>query len=208
MDADRIAELRERAIEAAMTMVAELGEEGLTVRGLARTLGISTTAMYQLFENKHAIMRALRFRGIEYLDEALRPAFELDDPLDRIADMSRRYVEFARARPWLYRMLFQSEPLDPESISEDEAQQLRTSQFALEKALRDGIERGRLRPDLDIALTPLRLWAKNHGLVLLVLAGKLGPRHPLLGVDDTSEFIDRFVAHTTRALRPRESVPC
>ena len=208
MEAERISDLRERGVAAAMDIVAEQGEDGLTMRGLARRLGISTTSMYQLFEGKHAIVRAVQFRGIACMDEALAPAFALDDPLDRIREMSRRYVEFARQRPWLYRMLFQSEPLDPETLNDEEHDRLRKSQYALQNALREGIQCGRLRPDLDVDQTPLRLWARNHGLVLLVLAGKLGPHHPLLGGDDVATFVDRFVDHTTRALAARPEEQC
>lgn len=200
MELDRLADLRARGVDAAMHLVAELGEDGLTMRGLARRLGVSTTAMYQLFENKAAIVRAVRFHGVETLDAALAPAFALEQPLHRIREMSRRYVEFARARPWLYRMLFASEPLAPDTLTTDELERLRTSLHALQSTLQEGMDRGQLRAGLDLEVVPLRLWARNHGLVLLLLAGKLGPQHPSLAVDDVGAFIDRFIEHTSSAL--------
>lgn len=200
MDTVRIADLRARGVDAAMELVAELGEEGLTMRGLARRLGVSTTAMYQIYENKAAIVRALRFRGVAQLDDALAPAFGLDDPMERIREMSRRYVGFARSVPWLYRTLFQSEPLPPESLSEDETRRMETSLSALVTALREGVERGHLRADLDLDLLPYRLWARNHGLVMLILSGKLGPDHPVLAVEDIDAFVERFLAHTVGLL--------
>jgi AcrR family transcriptional regulator len=208
MDSVRIADLRARGVDGAMELVAELGEEGLTMRGLARRLGVSTTAMYQLFDNKAAIIRALRLRGIEQLDEALAPAFLLPDPLDRIRDMSRRYVAFARSVPWLYRTLFTSEPIPPDSLSEVEAEKVATSLSALVVALREGVARGRLRADLDLDLVPYRLWARNHGLVMLLLSGKLGPDHPVLPVDDIDGFVERFFSHTLGALAADPEARC
>lgn len=208
MDTVRIADLRARGVDAAMELVAELGEEGLTMRGLARRLGVSTTAMYQIFDNKAAIVRAIRLRGIERLDDALAPAFALDDPLDRIREMSRRYVAFARSAPWLYRTLFTSEPLPPETLSAEETRKTETSLAALVTALREGRERGRLRPDLDLDLVPYRLWARNHGLVMLLLSGKLGPQHPVLPVDDVDGFVERFFSHTLGALAAEPEAAC
>jgi AcrR family transcriptional regulator len=208
MDTVRIADLRARGVDAAMELVAELGEEGLTMRGLARRLGVSTTAMYQIFESKAAIVRAIRLRGAEELHAALAPAFTLDDPLERIRDMSRRYVAFARSVPWLYRTLFTSEPLPPGSLTDAEVRSVEASLSALVVALREGTERGRLRADLDLDLVPYRLWARNHGLVMLLLSGKLGPQHPMLPVDDLDGFVERFFSHTLGALAAPSEAAC
>ena len=43
--------LRQAIIQASLELGQELGEEGLTMRGIASRLGVSATALYQHFES-------------------------------------------------------------------------------------------------------------------------------------------------------------
>ena len=167
------------------------------MRGLAKRVGISTTAMYQLYEGKSDIVREVRLRGLDEMNKALAPAFDVDDPVERLREMSRAYVAFARARPWLYRLLFTNAPV---AFAAEEDQQANASLHRVQKALADGIETGRFRADLDLSMTPLRLWARNHGLILLILTRKLGQPHPMLAVPDEDAFVERYVEQTVRGL--------
>jgi AcrR family transcriptional regulator len=197
MEPDRLDALRDRTVSEALALVGERGEDGLTMRGLARRVGISTTAMYQLYESKSEIVREVRLRGLREMNEALAPAFEHGDPAERLRQMSRAYVAFARERPWLYRLLFTSAPVE---INDNETDRAHISLHGVQRAIREGVELGRFRPDLDLAMTPLRLWARNHGLILLILTRKLGQPHPLLAVSDEDAFVERYVDNTVRGL--------
>lgn len=197
MEPERLGALRERTVTEALALVAERGEDGLTMRGLAKRVGISTTAMYQLYEGKSDIVREVRLRGLNEMNDALAPAFRHEDPVERLREMSRAYVAFARARPWLYRLLFTNAPV---TFEEDATEQANTSLRGVQKALAEGIQQGRFRPDLDVAMTPLRLWARNHGLILLILTRKLGQPHPMLAVRDEDAFVERYVEQTVRGL--------
>jgi AcrR family transcriptional regulator len=205
MEPERLGELRARTVREALELVAQRGENGLTMRGLAKRVGISTTAMYQLYEGKADIVREVRLQGLREMDDALAPAFELDDPAARLRDMSRRYVHFARQRPWLYRLLFTSAPMDMSHLEADELGKTRASLERLQRALAEGVSRGQFRGDLDLPMTVLRIWARNHGLILLILTGKLAQPGPQLAAQDEESFIERYVDHTVRALLRQES---
>ena len=76
--------LKEAIVRAAIELGTELGEEGLTMRGIAARLGVSATALYQHFEGKASILRAIRFHGLSLLNKELAPAFTLDDPVEAL----------------------------------------------------------------------------------------------------------------------------
>jgi hypothetical protein len=74
----------------------------------------------------------------------------------------------------------------------------------VQEALRQGVEQGLFRADLDLSVTPLRLWARNHGLILLILTRKLGQPHPILSVQDEDAFVERYLDNTVRGLMVQE----
>lgn len=88
--------LREAIIETSLQLGSELGEEGLTMRGIAARLGVSATALYQHFESKRAILREIRVYGIDLMYDSLAPAFDVESHDERLAEIIRRYVSFAR----------------------------------------------------------------------------------------------------------------
>jgi AcrR family transcriptional regulator len=76
-------------------------------RALARTCAVSHTAPYRHFESVAALQSAVRAecfnRFVEYARAALDPA---PDPFERLAIAIRRYVEYAKAHPSRYALMF------------------------------------------------------------------------------------------------------
>src|SRR5690606_27645354 len=148
------------------------------MRAIAARLGVSATALYQHFESKAAILQEIRFLGIRLLQDAQRSAFELQDAAERITELAKRYIEFARSNPWLYKVLFQEENVDWSNLTEEQRKYLL---IPLEQA-RDNVElakqQGSFRPDLDANHTAMLLWASLHGLASLLISGRISERHP------------------------------
>ncbi len=197
--------LKEAIVQAAIELGTELGEEGLTMRGIAARLGVSATALYQHFEGKASILRAIRFHGLTLMNKELSPAFELADPVDQVRDSGLRYINFARSNPWLYSLLFAGEQIDFGSLTEQERAAIFYSQNAVRTAFRNGKEQGKLRADIDVETAPFLMWAANHGLAMLMITGRISEKHPGFPVRSEAEFIDSFVGSEIRGLVPRPS---
>jgi AcrR family transcriptional regulator len=87
--------LRERALAAALAVLAEEGVAGLTTRTVAGRAGASLPAIYEVFGDKAGIVREVFFHGFEMLAEdleALPPAADPLAALRRIADACRRFI--------------------------------------------------------------------------------------------------------------------
>jgi AcrR family transcriptional regulator len=195
-------DLREAILRASLELGTELGEEGLTMRAIAARLGVSATALYQHFDGKAAIHRAIRVYGGEMLTRHLLPAHELADPVARLTEQSLLYVGFARENPWLYRLLFQEEELDWKRVSPQEAEALAVSHHKTVKCFTDAVASGQFRADIDIATAPFLLWAANHGLATLILGGRISETHPAFPVKDQEAFVQAFVRSVLRGFEP------
>jgi AcrR family transcriptional regulator len=196
-DADH-PELRDGILRVSLQLGTETGTEGLTMRAIARRLGISATALYQHFESKGAILRAIRFEGLARVHATVQPAFEADDPLERIRGAALGYVRFARDNPWLYCLLVDEDEEDWETMTEQERRTVTMSDELIYRAFAEGVERGRIRADVRPRAARMELWAAMHGLASLILHQRIREQHPAHPVDDLEAFIERYVSLVVR----------
>jgi AcrR family transcriptional regulator len=191
-------DLREAIIAVGLQLGTQLGEEGLTMRAIAGRLGVSATALYQCFESKASILRAIRFFGLEQLDEHIAPAFGVPDPIERLSEMCVRYIEFARRNPWLYSVLTDEEELDWSRLGEQEREVLLMPQRRIAQCFADAIERGRFRADVDPGTAPLALLAAVHGAATLMIKRRISETHPVFPIRNEQLFLSDFIAGVLR----------
>jgi AcrR family transcriptional regulator len=190
--------LREAIIETSVQLGSELGEEGLTMRGIAARLGVSATALYQHFESKRAILREIRVHGISLMYSSLAPAFDIAEHEERLAEINRRYVVFARENQWLYTVLMEHEQHDWSKLGAEELADTIKPLTAVRQAIRKGVEAGVWRKDLDIDSAAFQMWAAIHGLCSLMIAKRITEDHPAFPVRDEAAFIESFVRNLVR----------
>ncbi len=194
--------LKDAIVRAAIELGTELGEEGLTMRGIAARLGVSATALYQHFEGKASILRAIRFHGLELMNRALAPAFDEAEPIDQIRQSALLYINFARSNPWLYSLLFEGEGVDHSSLTDNEREVISWSQVSIRKSFEQGRAAGKLRDDVNVKTAPYLLWAANHGLAMLMITGRISEQHPGFPVHSDDAFINAFVEGAVRGMLP------
>lgn len=154
--------LRDACIVAAQEVIAERGIESLSLREVARKLGVSHQAPYKHYPSRdHLLAEVLRrcFRHFAtHLDE--RPRCE--DPERDLESLGLQYLAYARDHPMEYRLMFGT-PW-PESAVEPGLVREATHAF---EVLRDVLRRmhGDSPPVREaIDLDALHVWATVHGL--------------------------------------------
>jgi AcrR family transcriptional regulator len=160
-------DLRSAAIRAGLQLLEDKGAEELSLREIARQVGVSATALYRHFPDKDALLAALANEGLARLGADQRAAAEAAGG-DRAGFNATggAYVRFALAHPALFRLIFAkgAKPGAPNwSEHNDEAMRL-----LMENASR------LVPPDRGEAaarLFALRAWALVHGLSVLILDG-------------------------------------
>lgn len=99
-------ELRDACIVAAQEVIAERGIENLSLREVARKLGVSHQAPYKHYPSRDhllaEVMRRCFQRFAAYLDA--RPRF--DDPERDLESLGAQYLSYAHNHPLEYRLMF------------------------------------------------------------------------------------------------------
>lgn len=102
--------LRVEILEGAGRLLSELGgEDGLTIRGVARAVGIAPASIYQHFADRAALIQGLVDYEFGLLSKAMSAADESLDPEDvmgRLLAQVHAHRDFADAKPGHYRLLF------------------------------------------------------------------------------------------------------
>ncbi len=105
--AERHEATRTEILDAAWELVRTEGLAGLSLRDLARRVGMKAPSLYSYFDSKHAIYDAMFAQGVrEYVGrEALVPS--TGDPLADLQAGVRFFVGFCTEDPARYQLMFQ-----------------------------------------------------------------------------------------------------
>ncbi|WP_338445810.1 TetR/AcrR family transcriptional regulator [Pelagerythrobacter marensis] len=156
--------LREALIEAGLRALEAAEGGAISLRELAREVGVSPAAVYRHFPNKSALLAALGEAGLARLGAAQEQACAAAGG-DRagFAATGRAYVRFALANPALFRLIFtHGETGSAQRDKTDPAWDLlKRSTVALAG---EGPAAERLA---------LQAWSIVHGLAMLMLDGRL-----------------------------------
>ena len=99
--------LRTALLDKARQHLAEHGPDKISLRALARDIGVSQTAPYRHFPDKLTLLSALAAEGFRLLNEATLLADDAALPVvQRLLKTGRAYVDFALRNPDLYRLMF------------------------------------------------------------------------------------------------------
>ncbi len=191
--------LRVQLLDAAERLLSEKGSmEAVSLRQVARDVGVSATSVYLHFKDKQDLFIGVCSRRFEDLAQVLRQArAEHQTPADQLRASGAAYVRFGLERPVEYTVLFSALPMETilERVPEDELVGLQTlSEMA--DLVQVGMDAGDFRAG-DPYTAALGLWAVCHGLV-----GTLDHGHAKPGVDP-SVVVQTTLDMVLDGLRPR-----
>jgi AcrR family transcriptional regulator len=151
-------DLRAVILTEAARLVAERGPDGVSLRELARSAGVSHAAPAHHFTDRRGLFTALASRGFRLLADALA------DAQDHFADAALAYVRFAIDHPGHYRVMFDKSLLDATDTQLAAAEAAAGAELSRGVAtLRDPSARA------DPAGAELAAWSLVHGFSMLWL---------------------------------------
>ncbi|MGO4128858.1 TetR/AcrR family transcriptional regulator [Inquilinus sp. YAF38] len=153
-------DLRRALVAAARALLEESGPEALSLRDVARRVGVSHNAPYRHFPTKQALLAAVAAEGFATLSARMASV----PAATGLTTGFRCYLGFAREQPGLFRLMFDGaveKSADPALRAESEQAY-------------DGLRRAvhRVAPGADRAAV-VAAWAQAHGLALLAISGQL-----------------------------------
>jgi AcrR family transcriptional regulator len=165
-------DLRGALLDAALQLIESEGLAGLSLRAVARKVGVSHAAPYHHFADRTALLAAVAEEGFQALHGAmLARTAGVADPRQRLRETGIGYVRFALEHPAHFRVMF-----SPEFRERSPHPGLQAAAAAayglLEEAIVECQRRGYARPgDADAMVRAA--WALVHGIATLLLDGHL-----------------------------------
>ena len=157
--------LREALVEAGLRALEAAEGSAISLRELAREVGVSPTAVYRHFPNKDALLAALGDAGLTRLGAAQAEAYAAAGG-DRagFAATGRAYVRFALANPALFRLVFAHGKAGAAHADKSDPAWDLLKRSTITLAGGEGAAADRLA---------LQAWSIVHGLAMLMLDGRL-----------------------------------
>ncbi len=195
-------DLQEAIKETAWKQIAELGAPALSLRAIARELGITAPAIYNYFPRRDDLVTALVIDAYTSFGDsqlAARDAVPAEDLTGRLFAIGVAYRQWAITHPQRYQLIFGAPIPGYEAPIEQVLPAGARSLTALVSAIEALRVAGRLRVEEFPRIMPghearfemwkkyggqtdilslsvaLLIWARVHGLVSLEIAGSLPP---------------------------------
>ncbi|WP_163834831.1 TetR/AcrR family transcriptional regulator [Spartinivicinus ruber] len=189
--------LRSAVLAAALTRLTSEGPEKLSLRGLARDVGVSATALYRHFSDKDALLVTLAKEGFDCLSQAIATAQQQAvNPAESLLAAGRAYVQFALTHPQQYRLMFGryfcGEDANPPEDLDSAANQ---AYQVLANIIEQGIESRQFTAKLA-KVHAVAAWSMVHGLASLLIDGLL-VNSPSKAINLSPEELGPYIEQAT-----------
>jgi AcrR family transcriptional regulator len=190
-------DLRNALISAGRAALEELGARELSLRSVAKSIGVSEAAPSRHFEGKDGLLAAMAAQGFLELAEK-RQAIAASDgrPEEKLRRMMIEYVRFAQRQKGLFNLMVGPRIIQPGTYPE-----LRESSAASFKLFAETVcscARAYGWPDERLNLIVHSAWAVEHGLATLILGTRAPHQEWPVTLDDMVDFsISIFISRIT-----------
>ncbi|OYE02813.1 TetR/AcrR family transcriptional regulator [Nostoc sp. 'Peltigera membranacea cyanobiont' 232] len=167
-------DLRQALIAAALELISEKNVEGVSLREVARRVGVSHAAPYRHFADKESLLAAVAKDGFQMLHHKLEEAIQNSsaDPVQQIQDSGVAYITFALEHPSHYDLMFGAYRSYSAQQNPELEYAARLVFMVLVGAIARGQQAGVIRAD-DSEQLALTAWALVHGWAKLWMDGQI-----------------------------------
>ena len=167
--------VREKAAAAARRIMDEHGAEKVTIRGIAKEVGMSAMSLYTYFENKADIIAYLQSQAVNELAVDLAAAKAgSKSPEKLVAALGDAYIAFAEEKADEFRLAFRAED---GRIPDTALESLEIALQPLRDAVAASVKEARSPDEIERIVTGI--WSGWHGYAMLRQAGCVAGQTPV-----------------------------
>jgi AcrR family transcriptional regulator len=165
---------REQILEQACDLFVAEGLDGLSMRKLAKSVGVTAPALYRHYESKEKVILDVIGEAYKTFSQYLSEALHGETPEIRFSMTGRNYLAFALEHPHFYEVLhISASQLGVDELPvEASSHACAAGQFLVDR-VREGMDCGMLRPG-DAEGVARTIWAHAHGMISIYHRGLLG----------------------------------
>lgn len=160
---------KKEILDAAERLFFSRSYDDVSMDEIAREVELNKATIYLYFKNKEALFAAVVLRGVAILKEKYSGCMEREVPgLVKVALMGQAYYEFSQEYPDYLRMIhfYGSERFSKENpYTAEVGEGYGVCRSILADAVREGIDDGTVRADLDPFLTSMYLMTSFMGIL-------------------------------------------
>ncbi len=159
----------------ARDLFVERGLEGVSIRRIAKLVGVTPGAIYRHYESKEHLLAEVAEAGFELFGNLLYKALEASSPEGRLYRTGQAYIEFGLTHPKYYEMIFMLSPefwKHDHAMAKDYRLTQGTFRFMVDR-VRECMDSGYLKPGDPIEVAT-SLWLHAHGLMSAFVAETIG----------------------------------
>lgn len=160
-------EMKRLIMDAAMRMFVEAGYEKTSIRNIAERIEYSPATIYLYYKDKDELLYDVQAQGFAQLLENFQQKATAKDPLKKLGQMIKAYVEFGMKHQDIYDLMFIIRA--PMNKVEEEGTKWVNGEACFQylvNTLKTCIEKGLIR-FTDKMVGALSVWSMVHGLVSL-----------------------------------------
>ncbi len=184
-------DLRDALVQAALREAEQGGPEAISIRALAKELGVSQPAPYRHFADREALLQAVTAEAFRQFNAILRAAIDKPSKRSKLSRFAQTALEFGLRRNGIYRLMFASRTM---ACSEKDSE-LRLAAHETMGLLLESFE----APAVGLLRErhALQVWAALHGVISLAEQGLLTGEAARV---TRAELIEEIVQQTKMAL--------
>jgi AcrR family transcriptional regulator len=148
------------------------GADAVTMRKVARAVGLTPMAIYRHYRDRAALLNAVADEGFRELADrltALRPTGNFEQKLTKMGDI---YLDHALQNPRLFELMFLEPRAGARRYPQDFKAGASPTANLMADVVRQGMEDGYFRQD-NVWEIVFEIGALSHGLIMLYLGGRL-----------------------------------
>ncbi|PHR68635.1 TetR/AcrR family transcriptional regulator [Alcanivorax sp.] len=199
-------DLHQQAHDQALAVLRLEGDSAISLRGIAKQIGVSAPALYRHYADRESLLAELAISGFAALRQQLL-SVEQHAPRAALIGIGLAYVAFAQSEPNLYRLMFGGRVL-PKGAHPRLDQAGLGAFNVLQDTIARGQRAGYLKP-APLSLMTATAWSLVHGLSQLTIDGHLpnADAEPQLAEGITSLLLEGAIAHTDAHTDNNEDTP-
>ena len=184
-------DLRDALVQAALREAERGGPEAISIKALAKELGVSQPAPYRHFADREALLQAVTAEAFRQFNAVLHAAVDKPSKRAKLSRFAQAALEFGLERNGIYRLMFASRTMAcAPGDSELHLAARETLEFLVESFEAPAVGLLRERHALQV-------WAALHGVITLAEQGLLTGQ---LAQVSREELVEDIVDQTKMAL--------